>query len=211
MMGHFDKDQSRLRRWMIVLMLAFFALAGVACEDEVVSQNPQQGQQAAPPPKSGGPKPVASAKRKAAVVENAGVSWVPRRNWERRPIEGRDPFVGFVDLIIAEQARQAELAQQQQLAEDEILLPAQEFDVRDLKLVALITNTAKPKALFIDPEGQAHKLKVGALIGNKNGVLVDIRRGEVEILQGEDMVNNPETVVMKLHPETAAGLRVEVK
>src|SRR5690606_23282310 len=116
-------------------------------------------------------------------------------------LEGRDPFYGFVDEMLAERERQAAEAAQADLEVEEVLLPAQRYDVRDFRLVAVITNTATPKALLLDPLRQPHRLKKGDLIGNRNGVLVDIRRNEIEILQGEDLVNAPERVVMKLHPE----------
>jgi hypothetical protein len=195
-----------------VLLLFFFA---GACEDKVVKQKPP------PPPKTvskadapaSNPSSRQAAKAgdgKQAQVEMAGITWVPRRNWERRVIEeSRDPFYGFIDILIEEQLRQRALAAQAALEMEEVILPTQRFDVRDFKLVGLVTNTPTPKALLIDPENTAHVVNVGTLIGNRNGVVVAIKSDSIEIFQGEDLVNAPETVVMKLHPEVASGLLIQ--
>jgi len=196
------------------LMLMVPLVSMTACEDDVVKQAPPPANKGARPSESKSSKSknaAATSGPKSARVEGAeGISWVPRRNWERRPSEGRDPFYGFVQEIIAERERQESLEQQENMIEEEVLLPAQRFDVRDFALVAVVTNTAKPKALLIDPEKQPHTVKKGDLIGNRNGVLVDIRRNEIEILQF-DSLNASERVVMKLHPELAAGLHIELK
>lgn len=197
----------------LAVLLALGTVA-TGCEDEVVHS---------PPPKSGPNKraqPPAAAREVSrsgasaapvapTAVQQGGVSWIPSRG-PRVAEQGRDPFTGFVDEILAERARIAAEAALVAEIEEEPLKPAQRYDVRDFALVAVITNTAQPKALLIDPQGNPHRLRVGDLIGKKNGVIVDIRRNELEILQGENLLEG-ERVLMKLHPELGANVLVELQ
>ena len=213
------------RPWLATVLLMFvlgLGLLASACEDDVVKQPPAQGSKKVQASegkaskgsrKSGGGKAAKGADTATqAAVQTGSATWVPRRNWERRVLEeSRDPFYGFVDIMVEEQLRQRELAAQAAIEAEEVLLPTQRFDVREFRLVAIVTNTPTPKALLIDPDNSAHIANVGTLIGKRNGVVVDIRRNEIEIFQGDDLVNAPETVVMKLHPEVAAGLLIELK
>lgn len=215
-----ERRGSRLLRvWSLriaalsLLLLAVPALTG--CEDEVVVSQPPPpkgpNERAAPPSGAGQvrSKDAAGGAVAQARVEQGGASWLPNRGG-RRVEQGRDPFYGFVDELIAERARLEAEARAASEIEEEPLKPAQRFDVRDFHLVAIITNTAQPKALLIDPLGIAHRLRTGDLIGKKNGVIVDIRRNEIEILQGENLLEG-ERVLMRLHPELAPGVHVELQ
>lgn len=72
--------------------------------------------------------------------------------------------------------------------QQEALGPLERFALGELELVAIISEVAVPKAMFIDPEGFGHVLKEGDRIGRNSGVLSDIRDNEVEVTEttGED-------------------------
>ncbi len=195
-----------LKRLGLILAGCLFLLVGpgvslVGCEDEV--------KPASPPP----PAPAASRGqqgrrgRGAAVEEQAstGEDWTPRRNRERRQIDGRDPFFGFIDILLEEKARQEALAQQTVLEEEEMLLPIQRFEVKDFRLLGVITGTAEPKAYLVDPTGQRHVLKRGDFIGKRGGTVSVIRRDSIDIYEVGDGY-----IPIKLHAELPPGFSLEV-
>lgn len=67
--------------------------------------------------------------------------------------------------------------------EEEQLGPLERFSLNELDLVAIISEVAVPKAMFIDPEGFGHVLKEGDRLGRNSGVLSDIRDNEVEVTE----------------------------
>ena len=214
---HENRGRSRSRWFAVVAIVGAFALGSpvlTGCgDDEVVEQqrpkSDKGGNERATPSQAAQQAQAGPAPAQPQAVQLAGGLWQPRTG-ERVALQGRDPFYGFVDEMIAERLRAEEELRQQEQLEEEPLKPAQRFDVLEFQLVAVITNTAQPKALLIDPLGQAHRLRTGDLIGKKNGVIVDIRRNEIEILQGDNLLEG-ERVVMKLHPDPPAGVRVEVQ
>lgn len=68
------------------------------------------------------------------------------------------------------------------------LEPLERFTLAQLELVAIISEVAVPKAMFVDPDGFGHMIKEGDRIGRQNGVIVDIRDNEVDVREttGED-------------------------
>jgi Tfp pilus assembly protein PilP len=92
----------------------------------------------------------------------------------------RNPFQP--DLEVVKPASVADEGQEERLG------PLERFTLGELELVAIISEVAVPKAMFIDPEGFGHVLKEGDRIGRNSGVLSDIRDNEVEVTEttGED-------------------------
>lgn len=72
--------------------------------------------------------------------------------------------------------------------DDRSLEPLEQFAIGELDLVAIISEVAVPKAMFVDPDGFGHVLKEGDRIGRNSGVVSDIRDNEVEITEttGDD-------------------------
>lgn len=64
--------------------------------------------------------------------------------------------------------------------------PLEEFAISQLSLVTIISETAVPKAMFVDPTGHGHIAKEGDRIGLNNGVIRVIRSNEVEVREGDD-------------------------
>lgn len=84
----------------------------------------------------------------------------------------RDPFRTYFSEIENEDAVARKLTELQQ------------YDLDQLRLVAVIVGTATPKAMVEDPTGKGHVVKTGTLIGKHWGQVKHIRRGEV-IIQEE--------------------------
>lgn len=68
------------------------------------------------------------------------------------------------------------------------LEPLEEFSLSQLTLVALISETSIPMAMFVDSEGLGHVVKEGDRIGRNGGVIVSIRDNEVEVREGSEDV-----------------------
>lgn len=71
----------------------------------------------------------------------------------------------------------------QQVADGDLrpLEPLEQYALGALDLVAIISETAVPKAMFVDPEGFGHVVKEGDRIGRNGGQITDIRDNEVEV------------------------------
>lgn len=63
------------------------------------------------------------------------------------------------------------------------LLPLQQYDIEQLKLVGIIWNVTDPKAMFVDPKSQVHIVRRDERIGRKNGYVAVIREGEVVVVE----------------------------
>lgn len=84
----------------------------------------------------------------------------------------RDPFKPFVEGVAT--------------SEDEAdgpLLPLQQFDLEQIKLIGIIWDVRHPKAMFLDPNSQVHVLGRDERIGRNNGYIAVIREGEVVVVE----------------------------
>lgn len=64
--------------------------------------------------------------------------------------------------------------------------PLEQYAIASLDLVTIISETAVPRAMFVDPTGMGHFAMEGDRIGEEGGVVSDIRPNEVEIEYGDD-------------------------
>lgn len=157
------------KRWIVVAAV----ITGTGCEFLGLSENPQppaetttQEEVAPTPPPA--PKPV--AKKQEEDYQRPEYPNNTRRN----------PFQPDLEVIKPPEVGDP--------GQEERLDPLERFALSELELVAIISEVAVPKAMFIDPEGFGHVLKEGDRIGQNSGVLSDIRDNEVEVTEttGED-------------------------
>jgi Tfp pilus assembly protein PilP len=94
-------------------------------------------------------------------------------NEGNRSGEKRNPFAAELDVEKTQQSNE-------ETSERE-LAPLEQFAVGSLRLAAIISEVAVPKAMFIDPNGLGHVAKEGDRIGENGGVLKEIRNREVVI------------------------------
>ncbi|MGE0762498.1 MAG: pilus assembly protein PilP [Bdellovibrionales bacterium] len=84
----------------------------------------------------------------------------------------RDPFKPYAETAPLEEG---ELAGP--------LLPLQQYDLEQLRLVGILWNIADPKAMFVDPKNQVHIVRRDERVGKKNGYVAVIREGEVVVVE----------------------------
>lgn len=63
------------------------------------------------------------------------------------------------------------------------LLPLQRFDVSKLKLIGIIWDVKRPRAMINDPENKVHIVGPNTKIGIRNGYIAVIREGEIVIVE----------------------------
>lgn len=95
---------------------------------------------------------------------------IQKRNYIYNPSGKRDPFLPFI-------ARVSEEVEEELVPKTEL----QEYELSQLKLVALMTIGAKQVAMVEDPKGKGHVLKIGTLIGKNKGKVLAIKAGIVLI------------------------------
>jgi Tfp pilus assembly protein PilP len=141
---------------MSLAVFFFFALASFAQAQEA-NESPQgEPPQSAPvqPAPTDGPLPPPPR-----APENEGYTFNPSNL-------KRDPFTP------------PEVTPQDELAK---LPEAERFDLREMKLVAILTGMGTPQALISIPGGKSIIVQTGDKIGKRNGRIVKITSSEVEI------------------------------
>jgi type IV pilus assembly protein PilP len=63
------------------------------------------------------------------------------------------------------------------------LMKLQEYEISQFKLVAIIWNVRRPKAMLQDPSGKTHIVGLNTRIGPRNGYIAVIREGEIVIVE----------------------------
>ena len=61
--------------------------------------------------------------------------------------------------------------------------PLQRYEIDQLKLIAVITGLAQPKAMVVTPDGKGYVVKLGTRIGKNFGRVARIKSGEVIIAE----------------------------
>ena len=182
-------------------ILALVFLAGTlvsvgACEDEVVQAPPQPAEQA-PAPVEEKPAEVAETKKPDEEAKGKG------EEYKRPEFPGqarRDPFV-----FEPPQRRVGEDDEE----DDRQKEPLENYNLSSLKLIAIVTGTAVPTAMFTDNSNFGHMAKEGDRIGKDGGRITDIRSNEVEItinakrtLSSDEELENDDEEIEEVEPVT---------
>lgn len=149
------------------------SLSGCGLFDEPVSQAP-------PPTRVKKNKKNKKAADAAVVQENTLQPLVDMEEYQRPEYPGRrrNPFQPDLDVF--------QPVQTAVVGEVRPLEPLEEFALSQLSLVALISETSIPMAMFVDSSGLGHVVKEGDRIGRNGGVIASIRDNEVEIREGSE-------------------------
>lgn len=106
------------------------------------------------------------------------------------PIGKRDPFRSpFEDLLAMDR---------EQRGSEERLTPLQKWDLEQLRVSGIISATARPMAMVVDPEGHGHMVRRGVLIGRNWGRVTAIRR---ECLVITEQMRDPTGASMAVQQE----------
>ena len=162
----------------LLLLLALAGLSG--CELLGISSTPsEQGQPATTPVTKAPPaRPPVLPPEESVLTEEEEA-----QKYKRPSYPGsvrRNPFQPVPGAI----APSVTVMETEQRPVD----PAERYEIGQMQLVGLISETVVPKAMFVDPEGMGHILKEGDRIGRQGSVITDIRLNEVDIREttGED-------------------------
>lgn len=146
-----------MHRWFVVLA----CLAFVAC-----------GSPTAPKGASGGKgKPAATKdKKKEEPTEETAAQ---EEEYVYSPVGKRDPFRSYLDRIQPATT----------LAPDPLCGPLCNWDLEQLRLVAVISGMANPIAMVEDPQGNGHTVRRGTSIGKRNGKVTEILRDRIIVTE----------------------------
>ncbi len=132
-------------------------------------------------PSQGPPPKKAKADNEAKVQPEAELKPIAVAGEYQRPEypgRRRNPFQPDPDVF--------QPAQTAIVGEVRPLEPLEGFSLNQLSLVALISETSIPMAMFVDSDGLGHVVKEGDRIGRNGGVIVSIRDNEVEVREGSE-------------------------
>ncbi len=62
-------------------------------------------------------------------------------------------------------------------------LALQRFDISTLKLIGIIWDVKRPRAMITDPNGKIHIVGPNAKVGPRNGYIAVIREGEIVVVE----------------------------
>lgn len=149
-------------------LVTAFLMVTLGCEGEV-----QQPTQSEPPP---------PAEKTEKVPESVTDSVADEGEYERPEYpdsQRRNPFQPDPEVVEPQRATEGE-------GDVRSRDPLEEFGLGQLDLVAIISEVAVPKAMFIAPDGFGYVVKEGDRIGRNSGVVRDIRDNAVEVIEGGD-------------------------
>jgi type IV pilus assembly protein PilP len=147
--------------WPLWVALAFL----VACSNE--SKGPsvdeyakaRAAKQSAPAPKKAGPAEQAAPEEEAPGALVGGYAY--------SPVGKRDPFRSFV----LDEVKERRVGRG----------PLEQFDLGQLKVVAVVWSTGRARALVQDPSGRGYIVQQGTPIGKNDGRITQISDGEVVV------------------------------
>jgi type IV pilus assembly protein PilP len=146
----------------------------------------------APPPTAPG---VAT---KAAVAAATGDAGVPidalGYTYNYNPLGKRDPFRSPIEEIQARPEGNSGCTE-----------PLCQWDLDQLKLVAVVTGDANPLAMVEDPQTRGYIIRRGSKVGKQGGQVTQILRDSLtvtEYFSSPDGKRNPNAVTMRLKPDT---------
>lgn len=130
------------------------ALAGVACDDPVVVGDPaqqQQAQQQVPTPE---PVPMENPEEVEQEQPADYMVTYTDEDFVEVDVTVRDPFRSFATLF-----RQ----QATSVIQRDVVMPTTAID--EMRLIAIITGVARPRAMLKAPGGVGHTVRIGQYVG----------------------------------------------
>jgi len=106
--------------------------------------------------------------------------------------DGRDPFRSY----LAEFVQTAEAGEK---GMSELRTPLENYELTELRPIALITGTPVPKAMVTDPSGLGHVIRPGTRIGRRGGKVVRISTNAIVVRHIEEEMGTVKESVLKLH------------
>ncbi|MGZ3458448.1 MAG: pilus assembly protein PilP [Archangium sp.] len=140
------------------------------------------GEDAPPPPAAVAKHAQAETPKKPAETPTAAA---PTYVYNYNPVGKRDPFRSPIEDMVRENTQTGP----QQVACNEALC---QWDIDQLKLVAVVSGDANPLAMVEDPMGRGHIVRRNTRMGRQGGKVTQILRDEVIVTE---TITTPERVV----------------
>jgi len=131
------------------------------------------GEDAPPPPPPPAAKPAQAEAPKPKPVETAAVA--STYVYSYNPVGKRDPFRSPLEDIVD----RAPVAGSGPACSE----PLCQWDIDQLKLVAVVTGDANPMAMVEDPIGRGHVVRRNTRMGRQGGKVTQILRDEVTVTE----------------------------
>ncbi|MCB0342833.1 MAG: pilus assembly protein PilP [Bdellovibrionales bacterium] len=175
------------RKWSEVLALLFVGVASTMMAFAVTSPfvRVAESQEAQLPPPVPPPPPGTEVTPETMPGDNAGAAPVPPPSpaanelpflepYNYNPEGRRDPFEPFTTIQVTVGVDGPAAGP---------MLPLQQFDLGQIKLIGIMWDVKDPKAMFLDPNNEVHTLRKNDRLGRSNGYIAVIREGEVVIVE----------------------------
>ena len=152
----------------LMLMAALFWVVAAGCSDK--KKRPQ------PAAKAGGAKAGAAkagpAGTAGGAIDDLVADSALADTYIYTPVGKRDPFKSiYKDVEGKKQEFTGPLG------------PLQRYEIDQLKLVAVVSGIAQPRAMVTAPDGKGYTVKIGTRIGKNFGRVVRIKTSEVIIAE----------------------------
>ncbi|MBN2493534.1 MAG: pilus assembly protein PilP [Deltaproteobacteria bacterium] len=149
------------RKWTWIWLAAFLASMALLCDC---------GSDRPPPPPPPPPKQPVQAK----VAELDLAAEAAADSFIYTPVGKRDPFKS--------QYRMPK-ARTETGPSEVITSPLQQFEIDQLKLIAVVSGISQPRAMVEGPGGKGYTVKIGTRIGKNFGKVVKIKSSELIIAE----------------------------
>jgi len=148
--------------WPLWVALAFLG----ACSNESKGPSVDEYAKARAARQSAPPPATAKAAGQAEAAEEAPGA-APVQGYAYSPVGKRDPFRSFV----LDEVKERRVGRG----------PLEQFDLGQLKVVAVVWSTGRARALVQDPSGRGYIIQQGTPMGKNDGQVVQITDGEVVV------------------------------
>jgi Tfp pilus assembly protein PilP len=85
------------------------------------------------------------------------------------PVVERDPFRPFIKIVSEEEATGG----------GSLVPPIKRYELQEFRIAGILWIEGEPRAMVVDPEKNTYYLAVGDEIGNKGGVILEIRNSGI--------------------------------
>lgn len=150
------------------------AIVVATAHGEEVKALPKAGAEAPVPPQALPEESGEQEESQAGVggKRDLGILQGIIEDYDYRGVDKRDPFAIYSGIKKVQPG--VKLGPVTQL---------ERFDLEQLRLVAIMWNVAKPKALVVDPENNNYIVFKKTRVGRRNGYVAEIREGEMIIME----------------------------
>lgn len=126
------------------------------------------------------PAPITPPKA-GQFTQNPTTSFNSKELEKKVAVRVKDPFMLPNDLFLKIKKKLGDVQGEGYV--DESVEPQVRWALKHYKLVAIIWNVKKPKAMITDRKGDIHMFYIDDRIGNNEGVIASIQNGEVVIIE----------------------------